>query len=56
MIKEFNFEKNPIFTTKYQKTMIQECFAEHDNMELLSFIKTDKRYITALIRIDERSL
>lgn len=53
MIREFNFEKHPEFTTTYQKKMIKECFKERDNMDFITFIKSDKTHITALIRVNE---
>ena len=56
MIREFNFETHPEFTIKYQKKMIQDCFKERDNMEFITFIKSDKKHITALIKIDETSI
>lgn len=53
MIRKFNFEKHPEFTTTYQKKMIKECFQERDNMEFITFIKSDKKHITALIEVDD---
>lgn len=53
MIRKFNFEKHPEFTTAYQKKMIKECFQERDNMDFITFIKSDKNHITALIRVNE---
>lgn len=53
MIRKFSFEKHPEFTTTYQKKMIKECFQERDNMEFITFIKSDKKHITALIEVDD---
>lgn len=53
MIREFNIEKQPYFTTAYQKKMIKECFDKRDDMEFITFLKSDKKHITALIKINE---